>query len=61
MADFAKTISNSINLFASPADKWGDWNWNAFLWGAGTAAAVVGGVNVDALLAHDSTPERRTA
>jgi hypothetical protein len=37
MADFAKTISNSINLFASPADKWGDWNWNAFLWGAGTA------------------------
>ena len=36
MADFSKTLSNSINLFgASPSSKWGD-DWGSFLWGEGT-------------------------
>lgn len=38
MADFSKTISNSVNLFGgSPTSLWNAWNWNAFRWGEGTA------------------------
>lgn len=42
MADFNITISNRLNCFgAAPTDKWGAHNWNAFLWGEGTADLVV--------------------
>ncbi len=37
MASHAITISESLRLFGvAPADKWNEYNWNAFLWGQGT-------------------------
>lgn len=37
MADFTKTISNSVNFFAGePSSKWGEWAWGSFKWGYGT-------------------------
>lgn len=37
MANFNITISNSLNTFGlAESDKWGSYNWNAFLWGEGT-------------------------
>jgi hypothetical protein len=41
MADFDITISESLRLFGvAPADKWNEYNWNAFLWGEGTNKIV---------------------
>lgn len=37
MADFTITISNRIDLFGGIDDKWGQFDWGAFLWGEGTA------------------------
>ena len=37
MADFTKTISNSINCFSlEPATKWGEANWGTGFWGYGS-------------------------
>lgn len=44
MADFTKTITNSINVFGpAPSSKWGNYNWgaapgaNVLIWGEGSA------------------------
>ena len=35
------TVTNSVNLFGiAPSNKWNDYNWNAFLWGEGTADLI---------------------
>lgn len=50
MANFTITISNSLNTFGpAPSDKWNQFNWNAFLWGEGTADLTVA---VDKLLTN---------
>ncbi len=36
MTAFSKTVTNSLNIFGCPSDKWNVFNWNAFLWGSGT-------------------------
>ncbi len=37
MANFSKTITNSVRLFGQgPSSKWSAHNWNAFRWGEGT-------------------------
>lgn len=36
MADFSTTCLNSLNVFGT-ADRWNAYNWNAFIWGDGTA------------------------
>lgn len=37
MANLTITVSNRINVFGgAPSDKWGQYNWNAFIWGDGT-------------------------
>lgn len=36
MADFTKTISNSVNTFGGITNKWNERNWGAFKWGEGT-------------------------
>lgn len=37
MANYSKTVSNSLRLFGvAPSSKWGAYNWNAFIWGEGT-------------------------
>lgn len=37
MTTYSMTISNGLNCFGiAPSNKWGDWNWGAFLWGEGT-------------------------
>ena len=42
MADFSKTISNSVNAFGiAPSNKWNVFNWNAFTWGEGTSDLIV--------------------
>lgn len=42
MADFTKTMTNSLNLFGgAPSNKWASYNWNAFIWGEGTADFAV--------------------
>ena len=42
MTDFTKTVTNSINCFGgAPSNKWNAYNWNAFLWGEGTADVTV--------------------
>ncbi len=47
MANFTKTISNSLNLFGgSPTSLWQAWNWNAFKWGEGTADLAVAAMHV---------------
>ncbi len=36
MADHSITISNSLYTWGvAPSNKWGEFNWNAFLWGEG--------------------------
>ena len=41
MADLSQTVTNSLNLFGpAPSDKWNAYNWNAFIWGEGTAPLV---------------------
>ena len=41
MANFSKTISNSINTFAGgPSSLWNSYNWGAFRWGEGTADII---------------------
>lgn len=41
MANLSITITNSVRTFGpAPADYWNAYNWNAFLWGEGTAAMV---------------------
>ncbi len=37
MTAFSKTVTNSLNFFGCPSDKWQAFNWNAFIWGSGTA------------------------
>lgn len=38
MTAFSVTMSASVVMFGgAPTDKWGDYNWNAFKWGEGTA------------------------
>ena len=42
MADFTKTITNSINCFGpAPSNKWNAHDWNAFLWGEGNTDHIV--------------------
>lgn len=37
MADFTKTITNSLSLFGvAPSDKWAVYSWSSFIWGEGT-------------------------
>jgi hypothetical protein len=36
MAILSQTVTNSLNLSASPDNEWGVWNWGAFLWLEGT-------------------------
>jgi hypothetical protein len=57
LANFTKTISNSLNLFGcSPSSKWGAWNWNAFKWGEGTADLPVDVTHlISEVLTLDST------
>lgn len=47
MADLSQTISNSLNLFGpAPSNKWNAYNWNAFVWGEGTADLAVTALKV---------------
>lgn len=37
MANHTITIENGLNVWGpAPSNKWGAYNWNAFLWGEGT-------------------------
>ena len=43
MANFTKTISNSIEVFGlAPASVFDLYNWNAFYWGEGTTPTIRG-------------------
>jgi hypothetical protein len=38
VAALSKTVTNSLNVFGpAPSNKWNAYNWNAFIWGQGTA------------------------
>jgi hypothetical protein len=42
MAEFNATVSETLRVFGvAPSNKWGDYAWNAFLWGEGTAQVPV--------------------
>lgn len=41
MAAYSITIANSLRVWGpAESDKWNDYNWNAFVWGEGTAGSV---------------------
>lgn len=40
MADYSKTCLNTIDALGY-GDNWGDYNWNAFVWGDGTASLEI--------------------
>ncbi len=46
MADFTKTISNSLNSFGGITNKWNSYNWGSFIWGEGTADLIVDVIKV---------------
>jgi hypothetical protein len=38
VAALSKTVTNRLNVFGpAPSNKWNAYNWNAFIWGEGTA------------------------
>ena len=65
MADFTKTITNSINLFGgNPSSKWGQSNypytmtWGVTRWGEGTFSIVF---SVEKLIANSLAPDTTIA
>lgn len=50
MADHNISITNSFNVFGlAETNKWGVFNWNAFLWGEGNVDLVLSIGKVDAI------------
>lgn len=62
--DYSITVSNNLKCFGgSPSNKWGDYDWGAFLWGEGTAvmlrAATKPIVNTQAIASETSKKPTR--
>ncbi len=55
MANFTTTCLNTLNVFGR-SDQWNDYNWNAFIWGDGTADLPIRFIKViDNSIAPDTT------
>lgn len=55
MATHVVTIANSLRVFGiAPTDNWAAWNWNAFLWGEGTADL---GITFIKMIQNSVTPD----